>query len=136
MYYEKYLVPGNRECSIVIGPTDVLMQVVEEGVMVHEFKNKQLVREAIIPKLTEEAAATMQLLGVAEAGDVPLCFWMAIKTAPDFLPVLAGYALRPPEMKDMKIGVAFYSKREVLAETVDMTASSACGGLLVGGGHA
>jgi hypothetical protein len=128
MYYGKYILPSNRGSAFVGGSSpEVLVQLVDRGMLIHEFNDEKLVQERIIPELTAGDAASLPILRIAEAAGVAQCFFFAIMDSREFLSELTGYVLQPPEMKEAEMGVTFYGK---VADAVIP------GRWLVGGGRA
>ncbi len=109
MSYEKYILPGNRPRSLIIGEHDFLIQEVSGGVLLHEFCDGKLVREKKINEISDEEARTRKRLGSAEGDDLPHCLFLASKKSRDFLDKATAYLRQYPEMLSERAVFDFYA---------------------------
>jgi hypothetical protein len=110
--YEKYLLPGAKYFELVLlGDSDVLLQELDDGILLHQFRRNVLIVERIIDKISIEKAESMTLLDETEGADLSHCLFLAWRSRKNILDVLAGYIQKSPTHGGI-IAVDFYSDRQ------------------------
>lgn len=113
MGYQEYILPGNAKWILLyLENTELLIQKVDGGVMLHEFFEDALVREKIVDEVTEERASGMEYLSETEGVDFSHCLHIAYRhSSYDFLDRLCGYRCLRSTHFFTKIRFDFYAEK-------------------------
>ncbi|HUC01449.1 MAG TPA: hypothetical protein VMA75_00900 [Candidatus Paceibacterota bacterium] len=112
MEYEKYILPGNKSWSLLIGNPEILIQEVEGSILIHKFKGGKLAWEKIVSEVSPEQAAALTRLGEAEGIDLSHCIYLANKHCKGFFDLVTGYRRERPRMPFTKTRFDFYAARQ------------------------
>jgi hypothetical protein len=111
MEYEKYIVPGNKQWSFLIGEPNILIQEIGELIILHKLEGEKLVWEKILNEIPSQQVDRCALLGEAEGIDLSHCLYLANKHCRDFFDVVAGYRRERPRMFFTKTRYDFYAAK-------------------------
>ena len=111
MEYEKYILPGNKSWSLLLGNPDILIQEIEGGIIIYKFAREKLVWEKLVSEVSPEQAATLTRLGEAEGIDLSHCIYLANKHCKGFFDAVVGYRRERPRMFFTKTRFDFYAAR-------------------------